>query len=239
MLSSETSTRHRLDTRKRVLIADGQPLFVAALKQLIQRLVGAVDMLEARTLADLERILDNSNPAHYDLLILDLSVADGFGLTSLINLCGRYPSLRVLATSSSNAPDLAMQALAHGAMAYLPKSALPAQFELAISRVLSGHCWVHGELLGVPLFCALDKGADFASRLRRLTPKQYRIMLMMSTGLLNKQIAANMGVAETTIKAHVCAIMKQLQLRNRTQVALAVSELKNSASLLMADSQAA
>ena len=64
-----------------------------------------------------------------------------------------------------------------------------------------------------------------ADRMTQLTPQQFKVLMMMSQGLLNKQIAFELNVSEATVKAHVTAIMQKLGVNNRTQAVLAANQL--------------
>jgi DNA-binding NarL/FixJ family response regulator len=114
--------------------------------------------------------------------------------------------------------------LAHGASAYIPKSTAAADIVAAIRAVLDGDVWLPPALLGGPGELKPDEAAA-AAQVAALTPQQFRVMTMIAEGLLNKQIAWELGVSEATVKAHMTAIMRKLGVNNRTQVALIASQL--------------
>ena len=93
----------------------------------------------------------------------------------------------------------------------------------AIKRVLGGGVWT-------PPDVDLSGGADaetaaLMARLATLTPQQVRVLMMLSEGLLNKQIAYELGVSEATIKAHVSAILQKLGVESRTQAVIAAAKI--------------
>jgi DNA-binding NarL/FixJ family response regulator len=78
---------------------------------------------------------------------------------------------------------------------------------------------------------AMREDQELAQRIGTLTPQQFRVLMMLAEGLLNKQIAAELGVSEATIKAHVTAILRKMGLRSRTQAAVAARRLERAAEL--------
>ena len=108
------------------------------------------------------------------------------------------------------------RALDHGAMGFIPKSADSATLGQALGQVLEGDRW------------APAAGADehdAAQRVAELTPQQFRVLQMLGEGLLNKQIAFELGVSEATVKAHMTAILRKLGASNRTQAVLVAGKL--------------
>jgi DNA-binding NarL/FixJ family response regulator len=94
----------------------------------------------------------------------------------------------------------------------------------AISRVFEGGVWTPPE---VDLGAGSDaETADLLTRLTSLTPQQVRVLMMLSEGLLNKQIAYELGVSEATVKAHVSAILQKLGVESRTQAVIAASKIE-------------
>jgi len=116
------------------------------------------------------------------------------------------------------------RAIAHGASGYIPKSASVETIGEAVRRVLDGDVWLPPHLTATPGALKPDE-VNVAARIAELTPQQFRVLGMIAEGLLNKQIAFELGVSEATIKAHMTAIMRKLGVSNRTQVALCASQL--------------
>jgi DNA-binding NarL/FixJ family response regulator len=110
------------------------------------------------------------------------------------------------------------RALDHGAAGFIPKSASPAEIGEAIRRVLDCGTWVPPALAdSVAALPADPADSDLAARLASLTEQQYRVLVLLAEGLLNKQIADRLAIQERTVKAHVTAIFEKLGVRNRTQ----------------------
>jgi DNA-binding NarL/FixJ family response regulator len=115
------------------------------------------------------------------------------------------------------------RALDHGAVGFIPKSADAATLGVAIASVLDGNRWAPPAALSAPAAGADER--DAAQRVRELTPQQFRVLQMLGTGLLNKQVGYELGVSEATIKAHVTAILRKLGANNRTQAVLIAGRL--------------
>lgn len=115
------------------------------------------------------------------------------------------------------------RALDHGAVGFLPKSADAGTLGEAIDAVLAGDRWAPASALKAPAAGAEEH--DAAQRVRDLTPQQFRVLQMLGDGLLNKQIAYELGVSEATIKAHMTAILRKLGASNRTQAVLIAGKL--------------
>ena len=126
--------------------------------------------------------------------------------------------------SANEDPVVIRRALEHGAAGFIPKSSSIDTITQAISSVLLGEIWApapgRSDLAG-----RSDSELELAERMAQLTPQQFKVLMMMSQGLLNKQIAYDLGVSEATIKAHVTAIMNKLGVSNRTQAVLAATQL--------------
>jgi DNA-binding NarL/FixJ family response regulator len=123
-------------------------------------------------------------------------------------------------------PAVIKQALQLGAAAYLPKSAPLEVLSDAVAAVLNGDRWLPAELQTAVAQAKDLIDQDFASRLEQLTPQQFRVLKMIADGLLNKQIAYEMNVQETTVKQHVSAILRKLEVNNRTLAGILFEKLK-------------
>jgi DNA-binding NarL/FixJ family response regulator len=128
--------------------------------------------------------------------------------------------------SAIEEPAVIKQALQLGAAGYVPKSVPLDLLQHAISAVLQGDTWVPPELSASVAQAEDLIDAAFASRLAQLTPQQLRVLKMIADGLLNKQIAYEMNVQETTVKQHVSAILRKLEVNNRTLAGIMFEKLK-------------
>jgi DNA-binding NarL/FixJ family response regulator len=207
---------------ERVIVADDHPLFRSAIKEALESEHGEIEFLEASSFESLQSLVE-ANP-EVDLVLLDLHMPGISGFAGLVYLCKRYPSIPVVMISANEDPVVIRRALDHGAAGFIPKSASIESMTEAINAVLMGEIWaprsIQSNLPGGNV-----SELQLAERLTELTPQQFKVLMMMSQGLLNKQIAYDLGVSEATIKAHVTAIMNKLGVSNRTQAVLAAQRL--------------
>ncbi len=205
-----------------ILIADDHPLFRDALQRAVLNALPQAQVHHADSLHALLALIEAFPEA--ELLLLDLHMPGARGYSALAHIRGQYPGLPTIVVSGHEEAQVARRALAHGASAYIPKSTDGADIVAAIHTVLEGDVWLPPALLGSAGELRPDEAAA-AAQVAALTPQQFRVMTMIAEGLLNKQIAWELGVSEATVKAHMTAIMRKLGVNNRTQVALIASEL--------------
>jgi len=205
-----------------VIVADDHPLFRTAIKEALEASQGETTFLEASSFESLQKLVDDHPDV--DLVLLDLHMPGVTGFAGLVYLCKRYPSVPVVIISATEDPLVIQRALEHGAAGFIPKSSSIETITGAIAQVLMGEIWVP-EMIHSNLPGNNDSELVLAERMAQLTPQQFKVLMMMSQGLLNKQIAYDLGVSEATIKAHVTAIMNKLGVSNRTQAVLAASQL--------------
>lgn len=205
-----------------VIVADDHPLFRTAIKEAMQASQGETTFLEANSFETLQKLVDE-NP-DVDLVLLDLHMPGVSGFAGLVYLCKRYPSVPVVIISANEDPLVIQRALDHGAAGFIPKSSDIKTITSAIGDILMGEIWApkstQANLPGNNV-----SELAMAERMAQLTPQQFKVLMMVSQGLLNKQIAYDMGISEATVKAHVTAIMNKLGVNNRTQAVLAASRL--------------
>ena len=205
----------------RVLIADDHPLFRAALRQAV---------LLALPEAVIDEAQDNESlrarvAAEHDIVLLDLLMPGGRSFAPLAWLRSQFPGTAVAIISATENPEVIRQAHAFGAAAYIPKSSPPAELVAALRTVADCGQWYPAGILG-PTRRLPDARQQLATRLASLTPQQYRVLELVAVGRLNKQIAADLGIEETTVKAHVSAALAKLGARNRTQASMVFRELE-------------
>src|SRR5699024_11684888 len=110
-----------------------------------------------------------------------------------------------------------------GAIGFIPKSSSASVLDNAIRQIIEGESWIPQDLSDVA--GANDDELKIAERIKELTPHQFRVLQMLQSGLLNKQIAYELGVSEATIKAHMTHVLRKLGASNRTQAVLIASQL--------------
>jgi DNA-binding NarL/FixJ family response regulator len=199
---------------REILVADDHPLFREALRHALGRAVPDATVIEADTVAALLDVAEEHPDA--ELLLLDLNMPGAQGFSALVQMRAHYPSLPVVIISANEDPIVIRRSIGHGATGFVPKSSTVDQMVEALQAVLDGDTWVP-ESVDVEGTGLEAPEADVAARLASLTPQQFKVLTMLSSGLLNKQIAYELGVSEATVKAHMTAIMQKLGATNRTQ----------------------
>jgi DNA-binding NarL/FixJ family response regulator len=207
---------------REVLIADDHPLFRDALARAVTQAVPDVSLFQADSVAALLNLIEGH--PHAELLLLDLHMPGANGFSALVHLRGQQPGLPVIIVSAQEDARVIQRAMGHGASGYIPKSTSADSIVAAIRRVLDGDVWLPPHVSGLSARVESAEAAA-AAHVAELTPQQFRVLGMIAEGLLNKQIAYELNVSEATIKAHMTAIMRKLNVSNRTQVALLARRL--------------
>jgi DNA-binding NarL/FixJ family response regulator len=201
-----------------LVVADDHPMFRAAVSQALRSVVEGARVVEAASQSSLETVL--AAEATVDLVLLDLTMPGAMGFSSLIWLRGEYPDLPVIVISSNDHPRTVRRAQQFGAAGFVSKAAPADVLGQAVGEVLAGGSWFEAVRAE-----RSEQDAALAARLAQLTPQQFRVLMLLADGLLNKQIAASMGLAENTVKIHVTAVLSKLECRSRTQAAVLVKSL--------------
>jgi DNA-binding NarL/FixJ family response regulator len=208
--------------RYRFVVADDHPLFRGAMREAVTTLFATSDVFEAGGFDDLQSLLERESDM--DLVLLDLTMPGVRGFSGLLFLRAQFPGVPVVIVSANEEPGVIRRCMEFGASGFLPKTLDVEIMRSAIRRVLDGGVWTPPDI-------DLSGGADAATRdlvgrLATLTPQQVRVLMMLSEGLLNKQIAFELKVSEATVKAHVSAILQKLGVESRTQAVIAASKIE-------------
>lgn len=204
-----------------IVIADDHPLFRGALRRAIETLLPDASVDEVGGLDALTELLNTRRGV--DLVLLDLTMPGVQGFSGLIYLRAQQPEVPVVIVSATEDPVVIRRALEFGASGFIPKSLEPEGIGEAVRTVLAGEVWVPPD---IDLDGSDDREiGDLVRRFGSLTPQQMRVLMMLSEGLLNKQIAYALGVSEATVKAHVSAILQKLGVGSRTQAVIAAAKI--------------
>lgn len=205
----------------RIVVADDHPLFRDALRQVIDLAVGTAIVAEAETFDAAVALVLEDDP---DLILLDLNMPGMNGFTGLMVLRDRAPTTPIVVVSADEDPAVIQQALTLGAAGFIPKSRSKDAMAEGVRAVMAGDVFVPIDLsTAVPLSARDDP--DFAEGYAALTAQQRRVLEMLVAGKSNKVIAYELDVAESTIKAHVSAILRKLKVSSRTQAVLYASKM--------------
>jgi DNA-binding NarL/FixJ family response regulator len=169
----------------RLVIADDHPLFRGALREAVVGLLARVDVAEAGTFDELVELLERGGEV--DLVLLDLTMPGARGFSGLMYMRAQYPSVPVIVVSANDDPAAIRRCMEFGASGFIPKTLGVESMRGAISRILGGGVWTPPD---VDLAGGSDaESAELMARMATLTPQQVRVLMMLSEGLLNKQIA--------------------------------------------------
>src|SRR6266852_3819910 len=196
----------------RFVIADDHPLFRGALREAVAGSFDNADIAEAGCFDEVSKLIDRHGEV--DLVLLDLAMPGVRGFSGLLYLRAQYPGVPVVVVSGNQDLTVVRRCMEFGASGFIPK---------AIGKVLDGAVWYPSDV--DPALGADSETRQLVSRLAGLTPQQVRVLMMLSEGLLNKQIAYALGVSEATVKAHVSAILQKLGVDSRTQAVIIASKI--------------
>jgi DNA-binding NarL/FixJ family response regulator len=205
-----------------LLIADDHPLFRGALREAVNGLFDRAQIAEAGTFEEVTELLERGGDI--DLILLDLRMPGVRGFSGLMYLRAQYPSLPIVVVSANDDPAVIRRCMEFGASGFIPKTLGVEVMRQAVAQVLRGGVWTPPDV-----DLQRDNDAESAAviaRLATLTPQQVRVLMMLSGGLLNKQIAYELSVSEATVKAHVSAILQKLGVESRTQAVIAAGKIE-------------
>ncbi len=219
----------------KVLVIDDHPLVQQGVAAALESLGHDVNVLTA---ADSEQGLTAAaaNP-DIDLVLLDLALPGMSGIGLINALHHRFPSLPVVVLSAMEDPENIRNAIAAGAMGFVPKSAPTRVLIEVLQQVLEGEVSVPASVGSIPATGTAPPGGAQGSGqgtgqgrgqaspgsepdVALLTLRQLEVLSRLCQGKTNKQIATELGLSEKTVKAHVTAIFKVLGVVNRTQAVL-------------------
>lgn len=212
----------------KILIADDHPLFREAISNVIHTSFPDCELLETQTLDNaLEITLERDD---LDLILLDLNMPGMNGLNGLITLRNESPTIPVVIVSAEEDKQIVLQAITYGAVGFITKSSSREQMTNALKQILAGNVYLPSDIIrsNSPETRRQPRKDDnriAPEMLSSLTRRQLLVLERMSTGESNKQIAYNLNIAETTVKAHVSAILRKLNVHNRIQAVLSAGNI--------------
>lgn len=206
----------------KLLIVDDHAILREGLAAMLRQVGPDTEVLLASESAEGLRMAE----MHEDLdaVFLDLEMPGSGGMSAIPEFGKRRPALPVIVLSSSEDPRDVRRALSLGALGYIPKSSPPKALLSALQLVLSGNIYVPPLMLGPAAAAPRATGTDAARPIATLTERQLEVLRLLGRGLSNKEIGRDLGLSEKTVKAHVTAIFKTLNVVNRTQAASAARE---------------
>ena len=212
----------------KILIADDHPLFREAISSVIASGFEGSQIIETD---DLDSALDITRENDdLDLILLDLNMPGMHGLNGLITLRNEAPAIPVVIVSAEEDKQVVLQAITYGACGFITKSSPRAQMTEAIQQILDGNVYLPSDIIRTGKESNTrrsrhEENPISPELLNSLTRRQLLVLERMSKGESNKQIAYNLNIAETTVKAHVSAILRKLGVHNRVQAILSASDV--------------
>jgi len=212
----------------KILIADDHPLFREAISNVIASGFENTEIIETENLDNALEIAKNTDDL--DLILLDLNMPGMHGLNGLITLRNEAPSLPVVIVSAEEDKQVVLQAITYGAIGFITKSSPRSEMTGAIQQILNGNVYLPSDIIRTSKESHSrkhrnDENAISPEMLNSLTRRQLLVLERMAKGESNKQIAYNLNIAETTVKAHVSAILRKLAVHNRVQAILSAGDV--------------
>jgi DNA-binding NarL/FixJ family response regulator len=216
----------------KLLLVDDHPLIQDAFRYLVPQLGPDAALLQATTAEDGLAMAQD-----VDLLLLDLSLPGLSGLSALETFRRRHPELPIVVLSSTEDPQVVLQALEAGAMGFIPKTSPTPVLLRALQLVASGGVYVPEQVLAYARTTAAPRPtaarpADIASDGARepkdmgLTDRQAQVLALLVQGKPNKVICRELELADGTVRTHIQDVFRILNVHNRTQAVFEVSRLR-------------
>ncbi len=204
---------------RKTLIVDDHPLFCDALSMTLRMVLGVETVTTVPDLA--HAILQLETEAAPDVILLDLNLPDVSGLDGLIQLKLSAQDIPVVVVSSLSDVRIVRAAIRAGAAGFVPKHSTRDTFQAAFTAIAEGDLYLpDGITLGPDSKSDASPREEAMERMAQLTRQQMRILQLVCAGMLNKQIAYELSIAEATVKTHITAIMRKLGVQSRTQAVL-------------------
>lgn len=218
MKSGEVSVLEVSAVPARFLIVDDHPLFREAIQLAVLVAYPEAKIVEATSIAGARTVIAGEGP--FDLVLLDLTMPGTRGFEGLLELRTHHPKLPVVIVSALDDQQIIHQSMMYGAAGFIPKSARKDELAVAIQTVMSGQVYLPKDYTPPQKETPTASRLSFSARVATLTPQQLRVLMMLRQGKLNKQIAYELDVGETTVKAHVSEILRKLNVASRTQAVI-------------------
>ena len=196
----------------KIILADDHALFRDGFALLFQQLEAGAAVLEAGDLDEAMELVARHDDA--DLVLLDLNMPGMNGLAGIKRVRDAYPQLPVIVLSASETREIVQAVMAAGASGFIPKSSSSAVMQSAVRLVLAGGVYLPAQLLTAD--AAASAGPDGQVR---LTGRQRDVLRLLAAGMSNKEICRELELGEGTIKVHIAAIYRALDVSNRTAAA--------------------
>jgi DNA-binding NarL/FixJ family response regulator len=211
----------------RVLIIDDHPIVRDALATAIVSLGVCDDVQTANSFHSMVEKLDLD--AHFQLLILDLSLADTYGTRSIEFIREQYTETPILIFSAFDSTDIIAQCFEYGVHGFVSKSSPIQTIVNAIRVVMAGGLYIPpsaARSMGFEPSESVESALPLQDDMPQFTPKQQEVFALLLQGLPNKVIAMRLGIAEGTVKTHLHGIYQIMRVNSRAQAILMSRKLQ-------------
>jgi DNA-binding NarL/FixJ family response regulator len=205
------------------LVVDDHPLFLEAMQLAIHTAYPGAIIVEATSIASAKA--EVASRGAFDLVLLDLCMPGTRGFEGLIELRTLHPKVPVVIVSAMDDPRIVHEAITCGAAGFIAKSSRKAELAAAIRDVMAGSLALPAGYQPPASDAPATQSSEMMRRFASLTPQQQRVLQMLRLGKLNKQIAHELDVGETTVKAHVSEVLRKLNVVSRTQAVIEMSKI--------------
>ena len=207
----------------KILIADDHELFLKGLEIILHDFNPNAELIKAKNYTEILDII-NKNPS-FDLILTDLAMPGAVWLDALKQIHEKLPETPIIILSAVFEREIVQKTIELGASGYIPKTSSNAIIISAVNLVLSGAVYIPAELLNdtpssefneLKKLENISESIDVNEKIKILSPRQLEVLQLIASGKSNKQIAFELGLTEGTVKLHITAILKILNVYNRT-----------------------
>ncbi|PKU24242.1 response regulator [Telmatospirillum siberiense] len=205
-----------------ILIADDHPLFREALQRVASEVFADHAFFEVDSCDKAVAAIDDDN---LELIFLDLNMPGMDGFNGLMSLRNAAPSVPIIVVSATEDVGTVREAITYGASGFIPKSLSKDEMVAAVRLVLDGGVYTPPTAIGGGQRQAIRVDMKLAESISQLSHQQRIVLQMLVSGRPNKQIAYELNIVESTVKAHVSAILRKLKVHSRTQAVIKAGKI--------------
>jgi DNA-binding NarL/FixJ family response regulator len=205
-----------------ILIADDHPLFREALQRVAVEVFAGDSFLEVDCCDKAIEAIEDEN---LEFIFLDLNMPGMDGFNGLVSLRNAAPSVPIIVVSATEDPRIVREAITCGASGFIPKSLSKDEMVAAVRLVLDGGVYTPPSADGGPRRSFIQADINLAEGISQLSHQQRIVLQMLASGRPNKQIAYELNIVESTVKAHVSAVLRKLKVHSRTQAVIKAGKI--------------
>jgi DNA-binding NarL/FixJ family response regulator len=205
------------------LVADDHPIMREALINALAPHFDSLTCVQSDSLDSTLHALQQYSDI--DLVLLDLQMPGCELFYGVMRVTHDFPNVPIVIVSANNSPQIVAKTIGFGAKGFIPKATPTEQIVQAINTILAGGNWLP-PAMSEQVNAISKEQLALAKKVAEITPKQFQVLRLVQDGLLNKQIASDLNITEATVKAHISAVFRKLEVNTRTQAVLAMEKLQ-------------